>query len=248
MKNIIFIYCLSLLLNSCNKLEDYHEYYDKENKNLRIEGKFDKVSGLEEGDWKYYDSLGHLTEYGTIQNGFLVDTWHYKNNILKEISINWNVYYDSINNIKCNYPKDFNIVKNADFLFAASNKDSVNKINLLINTVQLQPEETSEMYKNTIIASAKETYSITSYKCQYQKTANGEEYFYFEFPVDGKGKIFHIFKNNKQNLITEINCFASSDNIEMGYRVFTGVLLHTFLKNVRFFSPLTKIEKIIVCD
>lgn len=248
MKNSILVLIITIVSCCSDKTKKYIEYFDVSNTKIRIDGQVNKDNGLEIGEWRYYDTLGRVSERGFLKDGFLIGDWHYS--IPENSSLTWKIFKDSSKAIVCNYPSILVPLKKRNFLFSASNKDSSNRVNLIIDTLFLRSNETSEMYKNTLISSAQQIYNVISFDCQRQITSESE-YYYLEFKVkenDDVGTIMHIFKNSKDNMVTEVNCFVSSSRLAIGKKIFSGVLFHVIIDKKRFFSPLTRIDNIIYCN
>lgn len=251
MKSLLIIYSLLLLIKCDSKIKNYEEYFDLDKKKPRVIGLIDVNSKLETGNWTYYDSLSNVTEQGNIVNGFMTGDWLYKDDSNNPFTINWAKFADSSKNITCNYPSNFKKLDNKDCLFVATNNDTTNRVNIIINKIQLESDETTESHRIAIINTVKESYNVVSYKCQYQSTMLGETYCFLEFNIDKGNRLFnmfHIFKNNKENQITEVNCFTIASKKYLGYKLFAGTFFHTNIDNKRFFNPLDKIEQITICD
>ena len=73
---IAFIMFFSSCEASYNEINDFTEYYDKEQKIKKAEGRI--YNGEEIGEWIFYSAEGYETQRGYYNNGLLEGTWLYK--------------------------------------------------------------------------------------------------------------------------------------------------------------------------
>ncbi len=243
---------LIVLQISCkSKYNIYKEYYDTQMKKIRVSGLVDVNSGLPMGEWSYYDTLGRIISKGSQNKGYYVGEWDYLIDGAKKVKINWSICNNDRYRASFNCPSGVIKVNDDRFVYLATNNDTTNKVDLIINKIPIRENETLELYKSNFIEDIKKVHNVVDYTCKYQLVTSKKEYYLMIFNLIKNNKpctMFHILSLNQEHEIIEVNCFTSKNKEQESYNMFTGMFLHLAFEHDYFYNPMENIVKEVYCE
>lgn len=214
----------------------------KAKKHVQSEGNY--VHGLEEGEWKFYDSAGVVQEKGRFKGGFLTGPWEFYYDSVKSI-INWHPVACQINkDLTVSLPSFYEISenkKNID-LYAFNPKQPNNNFffSFYPKPIKYTLYELVKSGHEEVQANA----PIIDYSIQKAENDSGifySNYFVITNPKDSTTWLMYDYLAERSNYIIDVVYKTEFELPATHKMIFTDVLMHSTYKGARLLDPNLKV-------
>ena len=234
---IIIIFCLF----SCQSKKPKYYYFSYSNTitDVIIEGGLNNDS-LESGKWAFYDQKKVLLSKGNYNNGLKEGEWLYLIDG-KNVSLNWSIFSNDTTKFKINYPSEWKVIADKEYLFKATfnDVDTAKGKYLLVSKVTndstaITPDEYSKQVISIIIK-----HFIVNNVTKFIINNGNKRICFNKLDIIRDGKNFAMYEACMEiNKILYDFIYSTDDLTNLPGVIFFDVLQGCFINNTRIINPL----------